>query len=76
MKPLAGRCNAHAKAANFLTKLHMQEVLVVTNGKYHTKEINQGFSLVFAPTFGTALVIEKLGLKSSFISLLETYKLM
>ena len=60
VKPSAGRRNGHAKAANLITKLYSQDVPGVTNGYYHSKELGQGFLVVFPP-FGTALAIDTIG---------------
>ena len=75
MKPSAGRCNGHAKAANLISKLHIQDVPYVSNGQYRLKELNQGFSMVFFPS---ALLwsLRKLSLKFSLIFLLGTTKVL
>jgi hypothetical protein len=65
--------NGHAKRANLITKWHLEEVPGVTNKQYHSKELNQGISVVFF-SFGTALAIEKIGFQFSLHFLLETTK--
>ena len=73
VKSSASRCNGHAKAANLIKKLHTQDGTGVTNEQYQSKELIQGFAVVFF-SFGTALAIEKIGFHFFLISLLGTTK--
>ena len=51
--------NGHAKRANLILLWHPEEVLGGTNKQYHSKELEQGFSVLFF-SFSTALAIEKI----------------
>jgi hypothetical protein len=53
--------NGHAKRANLITEWHPQQVTGVTNKNYYSKELDQGFSVLFF-SFSTALVIDKIEL--------------
>ena len=51
--------NGHAKGSTLILLWHPEEVLGETNKQHHSKELEQGFSVLFF-SFGTALVIEKI----------------
>ena len=51
------------KESKFDTVMAPGEVPGETNKQYHSKELEQGFSVLFF-SFGTALVIEKIGFEN------------
>ena len=64
--------NGHAKTANLIMEYHLEGVPDVTNKQYHSKELNQGFSMLFFVPSALPWSLRKLGLKMSLISLLGT----